>query len=340
MSCDRNYGINIPTCSGHGQCVDNICYCYSGWTSIADFQSDYGYDCDINLLLIKVLAWFSLTFNIIGFFSSLLNLNFYEKWNSNRNIIMLSLVGATIPCIILSILRIIDSQKYIIGTNNIFPVSVIAFLTFSGCISLYFCTEAMIKFLKTNVKFLSSETKEKVSIKFNLRSKFSQFCILLSILQLVTTPITLATNNLISNAISQFSSILLNNYMVFNLFSVLNVFLMEIKSYIKESSNKMVNLNDVKTVERKLNIARNIYFFFITPFPLAIIFSFWSYLGRKTTYLISGNLISVCMFAICGNIIFGKLKLSLIIPANTTQVQDNWTREELYIKEEKEELAV
>ena len=55
-NCDQHYGISILPCSGHGDCVNNICICYNGWTSVANGVQESGLDCDINITAIKVLG--------------------------------------------------------------------------------------------------------------------------------------------------------------------------------------------------------------------------------------------------------------------------------------------
>ena len=56
MSCDRHYGIGkYPICSGNGACIDDICYCTTGWTGLTDFETEIGFDCDISTVSIQVM---------------------------------------------------------------------------------------------------------------------------------------------------------------------------------------------------------------------------------------------------------------------------------------------
>lgn len=49
MCDDHSKYYHTSSCSGHGNCLNNSCVCSIGWTDIADFAVQSGFDCDINL---------------------------------------------------------------------------------------------------------------------------------------------------------------------------------------------------------------------------------------------------------------------------------------------------
>jgi hypothetical protein len=73
--CSRYSDVSIPECSGNGVCQVGRCICDSGFTSRGDFETDYHFDCDINISAVKVLSIILIIFAGITFILGLYNLS-------------------------------------------------------------------------------------------------------------------------------------------------------------------------------------------------------------------------------------------------------------------------
>ena len=124
MSCDRDYGIaNYPICSGNGQCVNDFCVCNSGWTSYADWEINNGYDCDINILSIRLLGGLITFFGSISIYyilEFLFTLNRYNSLKIASQHLLLGLIYfIKLSCFfIFGVAKLVDPVKYCIGNNN------------------------------------------------------------------------------------------------------------------------------------------------------------------------------------------------------------------------------
>lgn len=70
-SCNRFYSLNSLNnieCSGHGTCFNASCYCNPSWTSRTDYFLDEHFDCDINILSIRIIGYIFILLACINIF--------------------------------------------------------------------------------------------------------------------------------------------------------------------------------------------------------------------------------------------------------------------------------
>ena len=125
MSCDRHYGIvNYDlVCSGHGDCIDNKCYCHPGWTGQANLEVNIHFDCDINIVALQVMYGIALALAVFGTILISRNLlrhpiNTWSKLKQTRNVTRLAFFGSLLNIILFTLCRIIDPVNSVSGMVN------------------------------------------------------------------------------------------------------------------------------------------------------------------------------------------------------------------------------
>ena len=172
MSCDNSYGIpKYPSCSGHGDCIDNFCFCHVDWTSITDFHPKNGIDCDINILSIKIISGIV----IILFLPAIIMICRHIILNQHKNtndifeskvILPWCLFSVVLLGMISSLIKIVNPVQYIVGGRNVGSIILLINKTVMYIIqNIMACNSAMmfITFLESYLKVLNDESRYRIS---------------------------------------------------------------------------------------------------------------------------------------------------------------------------------
>ena len=300
MSCNRHYntiGIN-QICSGHGDCVNDFCYCDNGWTGLTDFEPIDGLDCDINILAIRIISVYVSFFGFITLITILKGLysqkNTKTENNSKRNNEKLFLrcnIILSVCCVIIAgVIKAIDPVKNISAGRNVGSILLII-AGIGHSIGVNFATAyyilMIIKFLTGYTKMLTEESKNKVlklitSIEQLIwPSAWIYTIITTTFYGLMISYQRLSDKLLIGFTVTMFISTCMNS--IFR-FIILSVLINELSIHL--NSESMVDLSYIETVNKKLRKTR--ITILVAPVLVAfpnLIFGCSAYLRRKYIYL-------------------------------------------------------
>ena len=325
MNCDRHYGIAgySSVCSGHGTCINNQCICNNDWTSQGDFETQENYDCDMNIMTIKVISGFVFCLSIITFISLLryiYNTPITATTKNNqfdpKKYIPYSRLVYAISCAILSCGKMLYPTKFIVGGQNFYVLA-----TVSACFMFIALGTSASLTIISNSKFLAGYSKimsENLRIKLLKDIEFVERLIIPSLLFWYSSIIffffssiypkfsdKFAIGALICINIATFGFVIVNSLTT-------NVVIKELTEYLNSITNSNENneynqnnpnnqINDPISINHAnhenqrqhiIDITRRLKLFnksFITTFVAAspvFIFAAWNYLRRKLSYVI------------------------------------------------------
>ena len=296
MSCENDYKIdNYPICSGNGICNNNKCHCNEGWTSVLDFQLRIGYDCDINILGIRIQAGINM---VVSFILLLLlirriirhplpkigkfyDTKYYMSWIATLMSLCVCLTGT---------LKLIDPVNAIIGSRHPYGILVaidLAIIALGVNLLSANFSHMVMTFAKGYKAIISEESKAKFNhllmileyLNFPLAIFFSS----VSALMIILTPILPEYGDI-------FCIIRCVNLVVFSFFDIIRSYLsyllnQELFLYINNTNNEAytTGLNELYVKLTDNLKQRRISILLTMPINVAIIS--WYYIRRKFTYI-------------------------------------------------------
>ena len=339
MTCARHYGISQISCSGHGTCVESKCYCDSGWTSRADSQVSYTYDCDINILYMKIFGGinFVLCIVIVLIFVSRLY-RFPPKDINPRNISQISFLIAYFGIGVYHAGKLIDPIHFVLSSNspNAIPLSIgfglfVVFIPFgmTGYLA------RLINFLRGYSRMMSTEALVRIN------KRISYIYILVPIL--IIAAFVLLVMIIVSLFYQSIASIMFRTGLaggiatIFFAFGLIVTFIIqgvltELKFSVTSTSttaNRTTNNNsndEVKRAYTKLLSLQHVIFYSLTCFcgPVSESFGLWYYLTRKYDYFFP-ILTFVASIGLLSAVINIKPKKSDDIINTNDNIEDNKT---------------
>lgn len=317
-SCDRSsaYGIShFPSCSLKGHCVDGKCQCIHGWTGYTDLQLEYGYDCDISLVAVKIWSIINLCLSCSSLciiIYCILNDQILtrSKITKTKSICMLLFFSLVTFTILFSMEKIVDPQYAIIGRSirlELWGLGITSMTCYG--ISAYFII--MIKFLRNYSRLLDPKTRallnDTVDHLILIAPWFATgFMISYATLLFVGhfVPTTFCDSFSIAECVLYTVAYA---YYGFTVLYTLKVFLKEMDKVVNnptaiaERVSKVQNncslktgpealaaynsVDDVKRIYSKIRLANSFIIpFYVNGIPLNILFASWYFLRRKVVF--------------------------------------------------------
>ncbi len=138
-ACFRFSG--IPPCSNNGECIQDECFCYSGYTALGDFELDDSFDCDISISWIKALSWIILVLSIIQLIFVLHHIlvmpaeerQLRTFFTNTKSRIVIGLLFSGFGYIIYVVPKIISPSQGVVGGNSALGITATVGWTVSLC---------------------------------------------------------------------------------------------------------------------------------------------------------------------------------------------------------------
>lgn len=291
MDCARSYK-GVATCSGHGSCIMDLCVCLHPWTSQGDFELEIGYDCDINTTVI-------IAFAIISLFSSILEIAVatrniycmpsytYRTITEPKSIVTICFLVSGIGGILYSIGKIMDPIFHVVGPNSGLAVCGYILFECAGFCGWAWFAQVIGEFLRQSAKIFSAQSQNDLRSNIDLVCKYISGISTLPML-LIIFPIAVVVK-------PEYGDDFVVGTLIWTgvLISIIGgpvVFV--IHSFINEIGKYLVNTSDPPSDIVKVYKQMRILYVFCLSFvllvlPTCILFASWSYLRRKSTYLLS-----------------------------------------------------
>lgn len=316
-----------PTCSGHAiECLDNRCICQNGWTSVGDFQPIHGYDCDINTIVIRTWSSVNVSLAVIGLLVMLYYLYQsdmcapdltwklrLQKAQKTRNKGILANIIVAIASILCEASVLWNQEKNIMGKSYIrslsFLLMALAFTTSgTGFVQIMTC------FLNDYSRLLDSARRA----NFIEAAKWMTYLtpkapVTIFLMLLVIYFLSINMPNRYTDLYCIFAgATMLLAYIFYALCFeyIIYVFMTEVAAFLKQyppnetSSNKILQSirvntsgsterntstsNELVVLHKKMTIANKVLVsFFVNGILLNVAFTSWYFLRRKTSYLMS-----------------------------------------------------
>jgi hypothetical protein len=317
MSCERNHRADgYPICSGHGDCVQDLCICEKGWTSITDFMSSENYDCDIDIKAIRIWSLINIVLSVISFAAITFLLRKEGAFTLNRmkSIKFISFAfgiftnWTSLPYIIG---KYLNPEVYYIGGSAMASISVCATIIGTCLVGSSFII-IMINFLQGYSRMLNQDRR--MRFKSNALHIRRMALVFPCFVTMWTSAIFIMVHQLPERHMGILNGLNLGlmalDFLVYAIcieYLVL-LFLKEITSYLRErlaaeerdhispltfipTSPSLKQKNSTKTtvMEIKSKIqALNLVLlpFLVTGFLITTTFASWSFLRRHSTYFL------------------------------------------------------
>lgn len=295
-NCNRNYVIpSYPICSGHGVCISetNKCKCFEGWSSIADFQLIQGYDCDIHLYTILALACLTLsvaTFGICVCISSIyhsaLLRNVFEP--TKKLLIIYSFLCNFIGLFTASILKVINTEKYVIGSTDQGSTIFIYIALIGSCMGLHLFVNEIVLFLKRSLRFIDYSSIISLDTQLAFYNRYSPLfpwfaaSILIVFIAVQVNPLR-GDLYVIAFLGMDLLLFLFGGIVVLH---TIPVFIDEMKKLIASHPEHTENENIQQLINKLTSAHTSFTLFVYTLAPPHLLFMIWSFMRRKFTYLL------------------------------------------------------
>ena len=293
--CSRYDDIIIRPCSSRGDCIDNKCICKHGFSSRADFELDFFYDCDINLNAIKVLSLISLLFAIFMLLAGLNNIIYSPKGNDikthlrePKTFVDIFFTISSIGAILYSFPKVVHPELAVVGdaSNKWGVITSIGFsFGYFGLMNGWaFFMVHIASFLRKSARILSRESQDILKNnqdtieKMGIRLGFVNICYL--IFPVIASHIPQKADSiLIGFLVLKMSMIVTTAYIIAHI--LLKSFIIELGKFIALGNVSL----DMLIMHKRIKIIQIIaYAFAFVIAPVHIIFISWPYLRRKYTY--------------------------------------------------------
>jgi hypothetical protein len=313
MDCDRGYGISgYPQCSGNGICIHDRCLCHAGWTSLADMALGEGYDCDININVVKYWSLVNAPLSTIAFLITCYlligeyrYLKAYKKSLDYKHFSMIFVLLTAISIFMLSISKYNAPVDMNMGSaaspyQSVVGVFAIIFITCS--LSSFYLI--LVKFLQGYLIFVDPKIRDGLLLFINRTHTLAYIYPIVNGLLLaivVGVASTQPTDHSQYYDIA-FVGLITITYLYYasTVLYVFEIFLREISNYLKQRANSTtliespsrnrVQRNTVLSAQSLYDRFRKINFLLIQNAVggaiLNIVSLGWSFLRRKVVYML------------------------------------------------------
>ena len=239
MGCDRDYGIaGYPACSGNGYCVESQCICFEGWASKSGFEFDLGFDCDINLTIIKILMGIDLI--VSSFVTLFFIFRFFQKRNyfgkevnPTKSICIISFIFSNLGIMLVSYRRFDNPENNVVGYDvaSCIGYSLCLNCLVIACLALYYL---IVDFLRRYSKMLDPIWRDRINAHNEITSNVAPFSIIIPLMMTIISFISIKYPqygdywNMLSIIAAFFGYVFYATFLLSNFY----VFLRELKSYL------------------------------------------------------------------------------------------------------------
>lgn len=285
--CIRNYGFYSMECSGHGTCFTGRCICNPGWTSLADYEFNEYFDCDINTTTIVVFSSMTLALGIILIFLICRSfIVFYYSIYDFKTGIFIGFLFQCIGMVTYSLGKIVDSNKYIIGPNEgILPAISFCIIWIFQIVGWTSFVLSICNFLEGYSRVCPTESRELIRSRIHFLRQISPYmeipaiCGSIFLIMITIKPDQADMFGIAINLCLFITLTVEGSFVVF----ALSIFTREFGNFIKNHSRPAA---DIVKIYRVLMILYRVVIAFCLGFdPCLLCFAVISYLRRKSVYL-------------------------------------------------------